>query len=679
SRINIQKVNAQQARRILDRIVGYTLSPILWKRHYPGLSAGRVQSVALRIICDREKDIRAFKPEEYWTITSLLAGSVPPEFYARLSKIKGKIAKINNGEDATRIVNESRQHPFIVDNVIKREKQKRALPPFITSTLQQEAFRRFRYSSKKTMSIAQQLYEGIEVGNEGSVGLITYHRTDSTRISNEALQTVRQFIQSKFGADYLPSKPNFFKNKKGIQDAHEAIRPSRIDLTPESIKNSLSDDAWKLYQIIWQRFVASQMLPAIFDETIIQIKNGDCIFEATGEVLKFPSFLVIYQELEEEKEEKNEDTTETPEKIKISKLPLVAKNDILELKNIIPKQNFTKPLPRYSEALLIKELERLGIGRPSTYVSIISKIKDRHYTETFKGRFIPTELGIQVTDFLTEQFPDVLDIKFTAAMEDNLDGIEEGNSEWIQILHNFYETFKIDLDKTKEYVKNNKVTSVPTEFSCSNCGKQMVLKWGKNGQFLACSGYPQCQTTMDFKRDENGKIIPNSIEIEEDTCDKCGAKMVVKRGKFGPFLACSAYPECKNTRNINVSSKPQPAETEMKCEKCGSDMILRTSNRGQFWGCSKYPKCKNIKPFSMGIPCPIPDCSGKIVMRTARGRVFYGCSEYPGCTFTTAHKPIAKKCPLCNYPLLVEKADKDGNIKIVCLQKKCDYEEKFEN
>jgi DNA topoisomerase I len=336
-------------------------------------------------------------------------------------------------------------------------------------------------------------------------------------------------------------------------------------------------------------------------------------------------------------------------------------------------------LPRYSEALLIKELERLGIGRPSTYVTIISKIKDRHYTETVKGRFIPTELGFQVIDFLTENFPDILDVKFTAEMEDKLDGIEEGREDWIRVLESFYETFKVDLGRTQEYVKNHKVTSVPTDVICTTCGKPMVLKWGKNGQFLACSGYPDCQTTMDFKRNEDGKIIPNPVEVTDQVCELCGGKMVVKRGKFGPFLACASYPSCKNTRNLGVQTVVQTSEMQMKCEKCEGAMVLRTSSRGQFWGCTNYPKCKNIKPLSLGIRCPMPDCEGEIVVRTAKGRIFYGCNRYPDCKFTTAYKPIEKKCPLCNYPILVEKTDKQGNIKIACIQKKCEYEERPED
>ncbi len=577
------KFEAQQARRVLDRLVGYQVSPILWDKVRRGLSAGRVQSVAVRLICDREREIQAFIPREYWSIT---AGFEVPEgeagFSAKLTKKDNKKFELNNGAEADNVLSELKGAEFKVAEIETRETKRNPSAPFITSKLQQEASRKLGFTAKKTMMLAQQLYEGIDLGEEGPVGLISYMRTDSTRISNEAITAARSFIEEKWGPDYLPAKPNIYKSKKKAQDAHEAIRPTYFQHSPENVKKYLSKDQWRLYQLIWNRFIACQMNPAIIDQTRVQIAAKNYLFNASGSTVKFLGFTAVYVEgvdVEEEKEEK---------------LPPLAKNEVLRLLQLLPAQHFTQPPPRYTEATLVKELEEKGIGRPSTYASIISTIQEREYVNKERTQLKPTELGFLVTDMLIKSFPEILDVEFTAHMEEELDMIEEGKVKWRETMKEFYGPFRESLEKAKKDMKNVKAEETPTDINCEKCGKMMVIKWGRKGKFLACSGYPECKNTKDFTVNEEGKVIPMErvAETTETPCPKCGKPMVVKSGRFGRFLACSDYPDCKSTL-----------------------------------------------PLSTGITCPEGDGGMLVERRTKRGRVFYSCSNYPKCKYATWEFP----------------------------------------
>ncbi len=565
------KFEAQQARRILDRLVGYQVSPILWDKIRRGLSAGRVQSVAVRLICEREEEIKAFKPREYWSIIADFE-----KFEAKLAKRDNKKIDVKNEDEAQSILKELKGAGFEITAITRKERKKNPLPPFITSKLQQEAARKLSYSAKKTMMLAQRLYEGIEMGDEGPVGLITYMRTDSPRVSNEALASVRGFIEKKYGADYLPAKPNFYKSRKGAQEAHEAIRPTYLKYTPEVVKPLLQRDQWRLYQLIWNRFVASQMRPALLDQTAVGITAGRYLFQANGSVVKFPGFTAVY-------EEGRDDETEEGEK----KLPVLGEGQALKPKEITPGQHFTQPPPKFSEATLVKQLEENGIGRPSTYASILSTIQDREYVVKEKNRLSPTELGFLVTNMLVEGFPKILDVEFTAHLEEELDSIEEGKTAWLDLMKEFYGPFKESLDKAKTSIKGVKGEEVPTDITCDKCGKLMVIKWGRRGKFLACPGYPECKNTKDFKADESGKVeVVERVEEIRGDCSKCGGAMVVKTGRYGRFLACSNYPDCKST---------QPLSTGVPCpeEGCGGTLNEKQSKRGRlFYGCSNYPKCK---------------------------------------------------------------------------------------
>lgn len=629
-RIDKDKVDAQQARRILDRLVGYKLSPLLWEKVKRGLSAGRVQSVALRLICDREKDILSFTPEEYWTITATLQRDTPPSFAARLFKIKGKKAQLKVQEAADRIVEEVKPLSFIVSHIEKKEKKRNPVPPFITSTLQQEAARKLRFSPQKTMLIAQGLYEGQELGPEGSIGLITYMRTDSPRVSAEAQGQAREYIKGRFGLDYLPAKAPTYRGRATAQEAHEAIRPTEVFREPESLRPYLSADHFALYQLIWQRFLASQMNPAIYDVTTVDIAAGEYLFRANGSIIKFLGFMKLYVE---SKDELTEEGAEDQEKEEI--LPPLATGDKLLLLELTPKQHFTQPPPRYSAATLVKGLEENGIGRPSTYATIVSIIKTRDYVREEKGRFFPTDLGLLINDLLVENFPEILDIKFTAQLEDQLDQIEEGKTNWTQTVSDFYRPFAVDLEKARKNMQKIKGIHPPTEIPCPKCGQKMLIKWGRNGEFLACSDYPKCTATSNFIRDEKGEIRlkPNAQVNKESTneqCSKCGQPMIIKRGKFGEFLACSNYPKCKNTKNL-----------------ASADLDLN---------------------------CPIPGCPGTITVRkTKKGKVFYGCSNFPTCTFATWDRPIPEPCPQCQAPFLVEKKSGRDTIIIQCIQEGCQY------
>lgn len=605
------KYEAQQARRILDRLVGYQISPLLWEKVRRGLSAGRVQSVAVRIICEREREIQDFTPEEYWSLTATLRGKDPSlPFDAKLAKWKGKKVKIANEAEALSIKKILEGIPYIVTKVIHQEKQRHPLPPFITSRLQQEAYRKLNFSAQKTMWIAQKLYEGVDLGEMGRVGLITYMRTDSVRVSTEALQQVRSWIKNRFGQEYLPPKPNIYKSRKGAQDAHEAIRPTSITLEPEKVMTYLDEDQRALYQLIWDRFIASQMSSATFLQTSVEIKADDAIFTAVGTVPVFKGFMALYVEGEDNHENGNGEKT----------LPSLSEGEGLELLGLTPKQHFTQPPFRFSEATLIKELEEKGIGRPSTYATILSTIKEKGYVRFEKGRFYPTELGFLVNDLLVVNFPDIFDVEFTAQMEENLDKIEEGEKDWISTLREFYMPFQKDLEMAKASMRDVKREKIPTEVTCERCGSKMVKRWGKRGYFLACSTYPKCQYTREVE--DNGI---NLLETEA-RCEKCGSPMVIKNGRFGRFLACSNYPTCKSTRSLDT-----------------------------------------------GVHCPQAECEGMLVeRRTRKGKTFYSCTNYPKCTYALWDKPIPEKCPQCDFPFLVERQVKGGFVKR-CPQKGCGY------
>jgi DNA topoisomerase-1 len=635
--LNFNKYEAQQTRRILDRLVGYQISPILWDKVKRGLSAGRVQSVAVRIICEREDEINKFVPEEYWNLLAQFEGNNPPPFDAKLLKIDGKKAKVINGEQAVKLSQNLKKASFSVGKIDKKELKRSALPPFTTSKLQQEASRWLRFSAKKTMSVAQKLYEGIELGKEGSVGLITYMRTDSYRIADEALTAVRNYIKENYSSDYLPPKPHTYKTAQKAQDAHEAIRPSSMSNKPQDIKEYLSAEQFKLYQLIWNRFVASQMNPAIFDQTTIDIAGANCIFRAQGQVLKFPGFTIVYTEGKDEKEEENG---------KDKLLPEVKEKEIMKLLKLNTEQKFTQPPPRFSEASLVRELEEKGIGRPSTYATIISTIQDREYVRLEKGKFFLTELGKIVTELLVKSFPTVLDMEFTAAMENKLDAIENGDNKRVKTLQDFYKLFSKELDKAKDEMRNVKIEETPTDLVCEKCKSPMVIKWGKNGRFLCCSNYPECKNTMNFTHDENGKVKHVETQTTDIKCNKCGKTMLVKEGRFGQFLACSGYPECKNTitaaknENGDIIAQETPT-TEEVCELCGKPMAVKRGRYGQFLGCTGYPECKNIKkmgkdgkvtkqePVLSDETCE--KCGKPMAIKRGRFGQFLGCTGYPEC------------------------------------------------
>ncbi len=630
--IDVNRVNAQQARRILDRLVGYQISPLLWKYIKTGLSAGRVQSVALRIICDREREIRKFKPDEYWTITANLRGEEPPDFAARLIKVEGKKPSLKNENEAKAVVDAVNELPFRVKSVAQKEKKRNPFPPFITSTLQQDASVRCRFSPSRTMRIAQRLYEGVDLGERGTVGVITYMRTDSTRVAQQAIYAARDFVSTEFGGDYVPRSPRYYASSKTAQQAHEAIRPTMVDLTPEKAKPFLSTEQFKLYELIWNRFVASQMASAVYDTVEAEIEANGYLFKATGSVMKFDGFLRVYK-VSAPTPKGEENGKEEGDVV----LPPLHEGQDLTLVTVLPEQHFTKPPPRFTEASLVRELERLGIGRPSTYATIVAKIQDRNYTSKAKGRLIPTELGFLVSDKLVENFPDILNVRFTAGMESNLDDVEEGKGDWVETLRTFYLSFSRDLEEAGEKMR---VMPEETDVLCDKCGSPMLKRWAKkSGFFLACSKYPECKNTKAIIEDTGEKLVVEGQEAEE-ACEKCGGKMVLKKGRYGPFLACSNYPKCKNVRSLSgrSRSKTEPAEPEVideKCPKCGRPLVYRRSRYGRFLGCSGYPECKYIKKEKTPtIPCPREGCDGKLVRkRTKSRRTFYGCSNYPDCDF----------------------------------------------
>ncbi len=664
--INANLVDAQQARRVLDRLVGYKISPLLWDKVRRGLSAGRVQTVALRLIVDRELEIRAFIPVEYWTIHAVLTAGQPPAFESKLTKFKGEDIEVHNQAEADAIVAATRGTPWKVASVTQKEKRRNAPPPFTTSKLQQAGYNRLGYTAKRTMSLAQRLYEGVELGQEGSVALITYMRTDSVRVSNDALDQVRGLIGSNYGPAYLPEKPNFYKSKKDAQEGHEAIRPTDAARTPEDVKPFLPEDQFKLYQMIWQRFVASQMVPAIFDQTTIDISAGDYTFRATGSVQKFDGYLAVYQIASGDDENAEEGGK--------ALLPPVTEGETLSLESIRPEQHFTEPPPRYSEATLVKELEDKGIGRPSTYASIISTIVDREYVTKDQGRFSPTMLGEKVSILLVKSFEDIFDVGFTARMEEELDEIEEGKLPWRKSVKEFYGRFTQDLEVAKDEMESYKA-GIPTGQKCEKCGEgELLERISRHGFFLGCSRYPEC----DFIRDLSPELPLDDGEPKVEMCDNCGREMIIKRGKWGAFLACTGYPDCKTTRRLKAGTRKalQPDELlDEKCPECASQLVKKHGQYGEFIGCTAYPKCKYIRSKTLGIKCPKCD-AGELVERVAkkgRRRVFYGCNKYPECDFTTPHQPIIEPCPKCGAAFIVEKRGKTGVVR-ACLKEGCDWE-----
>jgi DNA topoisomerase-1 len=673
--IDTSLVDAQQARRVLDRIVGYKVSPLLWDKVRRGLSAGRVQTVAVRLIVEREQEIRAFVPVEYWSIHAMLDAGQPPIFEAKLSKFKGEDIEVSNQEAAEKVVAAVSKAKWQVASVTQREKKRNPPPPFTTSKLQQAAYNRLRYTAKRTMGIAQRLYEGVDMGEEGSVALITYMRTDSVNVSADALTQVRDLIPEKFGSSYLPEKPNYYKSKKDAQEAHEAVRPTDVSRTPEDVRKYLDDDLFKLYQLIWQRFVASQMMPAVFDQTTIDISAGDYTFRATGSVQKFDGYLRVYQTpaavTDREDDEKDDDGEG-------KNLPRVEEGQVLRLDQIRPDQHFTEPPPRYTEATLVKELEEKGIGRPSTYASIISTIVEREYVRKDQGRFTPTMLGERVNALLVKSFDDVFDATFTARLEEELDEIEEGKLPWRDAVREFWEKFVVDLAKADDEMISYKA-GIPTGRKCEKCGEgELLERISRHGFFLGCSRYPDCDFIQDMAPELN-----DDAESKTEYCENCGKEMLMKRGRFGAFLACSGYPDCKTTRRLVEGTRIalQPDEPlEEKCQLCGNHLIKKHGRFGTFIGCSGYPKCKYTRPITMGIKCP--KCiEGEFVKRGSMGkggrgrpRVFYGCSRYPDCDFTTPNMPIAEPCPKCGAPFIVEKKSKIGTVH-TCIKEGCDWEQ----
>ena len=597
------KFNAQQTRRILDRLVGYRISPLLWEKIGRGLSAGRVQSIALRLICEREKEIKDFNPEEFWKLTAHLKASNPPEFQAGLAKIGGRKEKIRTGKEAESIITELKKLPFILKDITIKEKKKNPQAPYITSSLQQDSFRINGFSVKKTMMVAQKLYEGINIGDKGLIGLITYMRTDSFRVSNDAIKSCRKFIKDGYSAEYLPGKPRIYKNKRKAQDAHEAIRPTSFDLPPEKIKLFLNKEQYGLYTMIWNRFIASQMKPALIEETVFDIQAGKYQFQVKGEVIKFEGFMAAY-----------------PKKNNEGKiLPKALSGEELKLLKLEPEQKFTQPLPRYTEGSLVKELEARGIGRPSTYVPIISTLVNRDYVVKEKGKFIPLELGIFVTDYLIKNFPELMKFEFTVQLEEKLDKISEGE-EWIGYLESYNSLLEKNLNDA-EMIEGVKVKGIPSEDKCPECGKELVIKLGRYGKFKACSGYPDCTFKQSIGKKEAKPL--------DEKCPKCGSQMVLRNGKYGPFVACSNYPSCKYI-------KKEKKDTGISC----------------------------------------PECDGMIVQKkTRKGKLFFGCSNFPKCKFASWDEPIKKPCPECNREFVLRKNTMKEDSYLYCSDKNCGYKE----
>ncbi|MGE5246007.1 MAG: type I DNA topoisomerase [Betaproteobacteria bacterium] len=698
--IDEKMVAAQRARRVLDRLVGYKISPLLWDKVRRGLSAGRVQSVALKLVCDREQAIEQFVPEEYWHLFARLAGAQPPEFEARLLKKDGETLRVANEEQAKQILADLERESWTVASVATRERKRNPPPPFITSKLQQTA----RFPVKKTMMLAQQLYEGIELpglGVDGPVGLITYMRTDSVRIADEALAAVREHVAAAFGGEYLPATPNVYRSKADAQDAHEAIRPTSMLYDPDTVKPYLTPDQYSLYRLIWNRFVASQMTPATFDETTVDVAAGPYLFRVKGTVPKFAGWMAAYG-----RQDVDGDGPEAPrgadapgsgalggaparlgrgapagdgeddDSAAAGVLPPLAEGDRLELKALRPEQKFTQPPPRFTEATLVKELEENGIGRPSTYASIIAVLQDRDYVSKVEGKFKPTALGRIIEQLLVKSFDDIIDVEYTRNLEEDLDKIEQGKTDYVATLEGFYKKFKKDLARAdKDMIDLKKGIEIGE--NCEKCGAPMLKKVGRFGPFIACSAYPECTNTRELETSE-----PESDTEEEiEPCENCGRPMVVKRGRFGQFLACTGYPECKTTRKLIATkqgglkaARPDQILDE-KCPRCGSNLVIKQGRFGEFTACTNYPECRYIKHKTTGVKCPKDaDRGGEIVERKSkRGKMFFGCSNYPDCDFVLWNRPVAEKCPRCGAPYLVEKTTKKHGRQVLCNNEDCDY------
>jgi len=701
-------VDAQQTRRVLDRLVGYQISPLLWDKVRRGLSAGRVQTVAVRLIVEREREISAFGPVEYWTLDAQLHPEKQKDksFKARFVGIDGEPARVVNGQDKdgkaqfiSSALPDKKQMDEVMDalenarwslaSVQSREQQRRPLPPFITSQLQRDAANKLGYNVRRTMGVAQRLYEGIDVGAEGTVGLITYMRTDSPRVAPEAIAGAREWIGKELGEKYLPESPNYYKGKKDAQDAHEAIRPTDASRTPESIARYLTEEQLKLYRLIWQRFVASQMVPAIYDVTTAKIaavsaKTGKTYdFRVSGSVQRFDGFLKVYEVIEEKKDEDDEGAG--------NKLPNLDNVKKLEMEQLFEEQHFTDPPPRYNEASLVKELEERGVGRPSTYASIINTIQDREYVVKHggsRGRFYPTEIGVVVCDLLVENFPYIFDTAYTAKLETELDDIEEGKEKWIDLLTGFYGYFEKELKVAEKQMRNIKRMEEETKEKCELCGAPLLLKWGKFGSFYACSKYNKkdpasCTFTKEniaAKPDMNTPEAQEAGETEE-YCDNCGRVMVLRRGIFGPFMSCPGYnedPPCKTFRKLSQKQqqKQNTAQpTGEDCPACGKPLVLRQGAFGEFVSCSGYPKCKYVKQNIIeGLKCPKCGTGDLAERKARRGNMFWGCTNYPKCDFTSNSKLVPEKCPECGSPYLVEKTLRSG-IYLECPNKKKTAEE----
>ena len=686
--IDARRVDAQQARRIIDRLVGYEVSDLLWKKVWRGLSAGRVQTVALRIICERESEIEAFVPVEYWSVDARLSGKVPPEFTARLASFDGEKLKFDGTDPrlpdeaaATRVVEDVRKSDWIVSTVETSERRKNPAPPFITSQLQQAAARRLSFAVRRTMQIAQRLYEGREIPGRGTVGLITYMRTDSTRVSDDALKEVRALIGTQYGPDSLPESARYFKSRRDTQDAHEAIRPTYLDLPPDEVAKYVAADEAKLYRIIWERFVASQMSPAVYDTTSAEITAGRAVYRASGSTLKFAGYLAAYGVSADEEDEGDKDSP---------KLPPLTQGEKLKLVEALPEKKATQPPPRFNEASLVKFLEENGIGRPSTYAEILRKIEERRYVHRKDRRFIPTALGRTVIELLIPYFDDFFETAYTARMEEALDDVEEGKLSWTKALSDFDKTFTRDRNRALEGMHSGKagiplaqarklkLSVVPAiDEKCPNCGKKLKIRMGKNGLFVACSGYPTCTFTLDIPDPEEDAV--DMSEIEKTTCDECGEPMKVRQSRTGStFLGCSAYPKCRNVVNIAVAggkAEARPDEpTGQICPRCGHGLVRRHGRYGAYVSCSNYPACKYKPPKPIkdtGVKCPKD--GGVIAERRGRFRPFYGCINYPNCDFSLSVRPIPEKCPQCGNEYLLFRERKSGNV-FACDKAGCGFE-----
>ncbi len=624
--INSDLVNSQQTRRILDRLVGYQVSPLLWRQLGSGASAGRVQTVALRLVVEREEEIEAFKAEEYWTIHADVSGESNQVFRAAVITHKDEKFRPDNEKDATAARKTLEKSEFSVVSVVRKARKRHPSPPYITSTLQQDASAKLNFTAKRTMRLAQQLYEGVDAGS-GPVGLITYMRTDSVRISPQAVNAARKLIGRLYTNRYVPEKPRFYKVKKSAQDAHEAIRPTDFDLTPEVLSKVLNAEQLKLYRLIWNRFLACQMASAEMDQTSVDIQAGPYGLRANGSIITFDGFMRVMGRPDEKKKKNSDDADKTD--VNNGVLPPITDGENLECRGIEPVQHFTKPPPRYSEASLIRTLEENGIGRPSTYASIVGTIQDRRYVERVSGRLMPTDVGRLVSHLLIGAFPKIFETGFTSDMEEKLDEIERGRMKWVGVLDEFYNSFKDRLESAPEKMHEvRKSLEVETDEKCEACGKPMHIKYGRYGKFLACSGYPKCRTTRPLA-ESGGEGTESDIPADGGVCDKCKTgRMKLKHGRFGPFYACENYPECKNTRNITKS---------------------------------------------LGVPCPVDGCTGELTARRSRrGKVFYGCSEYPKCDYSVWDLPVLETCPDCGWKILVRKNTKTRKG-LACPQKDCKY------